>query len=122
MAFSLHGYKHEGYLLLVTTSEKALETQQTRYQQLFEHANDGIFILDRQARFVEVNQKFAEMTGLSREEIVGKTTELFFPGRFAQSRGERSPGEVGGITLTNLLFAVARREAECPRRKPDSSE
>jgi len=36
--------------------------------------------------------------------------------------GERSPGEVGGITLTNLLFAVARREAECPRRKPDSSE
>jgi len=86
MAFSLHGYKHEGYLLLVTTSEKALETQQTRYQQLFEHANDGIFILDRQARFVEVNQKFAEMTGLSREEIVGKTTELFFPGRFAQSR------------------------------------
>ncbi len=85
MAFSMRGYKHEGYTLLFTTIEKALAAQQARYQQLFEHAHDGIFILDRQARFVEVNQQFAEMTGLSREEILGKTTELFLPGGFVQS-------------------------------------
>jgi len=84
-AFSMWGYKHEGYTLLFTLIEKALEVQQARYQQLFENANDGIFILDRQARFVTVNHKFAELTGLPEEAIIGKTTELFVSGRFAQS-------------------------------------
>lgn len=71
-AFSMWGYKHEGYTLLFTLIEKALEVQQARYQQLFENANDGIFILDRQARFVTVNQKFAEMTGLPEEASRGE--------------------------------------------------
>jgi len=85
LAFSMRGYKHEGYTLLFTSIEKTLEVQQARYEQLFENANDGIFILDRQARFVTVNQRFAELAGMPREEIIGKTTELFLPGGFAQS-------------------------------------
>ncbi len=85
MALRMRGYKHEGYIFLFSIIEKTLEAQQIRYQQLFEQANDAIFILDRQARFVGVNQKFAEVVGLPREEIIGKTPELFLPGQLAQS-------------------------------------
>jgi PAS domain S-box-containing protein len=36
---------------------------------------------------VAVNQKFVELTGMPRETIIGKTTEIFLPGGFAQSLG-----------------------------------
>ncbi|HEV8712828.1 MAG TPA: PAS domain S-box protein [Candidatus Binatia bacterium] len=127
MAFSMRGYQHEEYTFLFTTIEEVLETHLIRYQQLFEHANDGIFILDRQARFAEVNQKFAAMTGLSREEILGKTTELFLPGRFAQSlarlerilrEGKLGPYELEVATpLGTKMFslnAFALYEGELP--------
>ncbi|MGE0683739.1 MAG: PAS domain-containing protein [Candidatus Binatia bacterium] len=86
LALNVKGYQHGGYTFILTTIERALQTEQARFAQLFAHANDGIFILDRQARFVAVNQKFAEIPGLPRAEIFGKTTDLFLPGRFAQSR------------------------------------
>ena len=55
------------------------------FAQLFENANDAIFILDRQGHFVAVNQKFVELTGVPMEEIIGKTKAIFPPGGFAQS-------------------------------------
>ena len=37
---------------------------------LFERAADGIFIVDQQSRFVEVNPRGCEMLGYSRQEIL----------------------------------------------------
>lgn len=85
LSLSMRGYKYEGYLLLSTIIEEALEAQQARYEQLFESANDGIFLLDHQARFVAANQKFTEIIGLPKEEIIGQTTEILLPGKFTQS-------------------------------------
>jgi len=55
------------------------------FAQLFDNANDAIFILSRDGRFVTVNQKFTELTGMAKEAVVGQTTEIFLPGGFAQS-------------------------------------
>jgi len=56
------------------------------FPQFFEHANDAIFILSQSGRFVDVNPKFVEIVGIPKEEIIGKTTELFLPGGFVQSQ------------------------------------
>ncbi len=39
---------------------------------VFEHANDGIFIADRESRIIEVNPAFMEVTGYERDEALGQ--------------------------------------------------
>jgi PAS domain S-box-containing protein len=85
IAFSLRGYWTGRWFLLVTGVERALADEHARYLQLFENANDGIFILSREGRFTAANRKFAEMVGVPLEKLIGQTTELFLPGRFAES-------------------------------------
>jgi PAS domain S-box-containing protein len=43
------------------------------HQALFEQAADGIFIANRQGRYIEVNQRGCEMLGYTREELLGLT-------------------------------------------------
>jgi PAS domain S-box-containing protein len=109
IAFSLRGYRIGTYNVLMTNIEKALADQQTRYEQLFENANDGIFVISRDGRFVAVNRKFAEMAGMPREEILGKTTELFLPGRFEESlRRVRQVLEKGHLGPYELEISTPR--------------
>ncbi|MGH8010329.1 MAG: sensor histidine kinase [Candidatus Binatia bacterium] len=77
------------------------------FPQFFEHANDALFILSQSGRFVDVNPKFVEIVGIPKEEIIGKTTELFLPGGLAQSQervkqilreGKLGPYEVEATT------------------------
>ena len=86
MAFNLRGYRCGGWTLLVTSVERVLANQQAHYLQLFENANDGIFLLSRDGRFVSANRAFCEMVGVPLESLIGETTEMFLPGRFAQSQ------------------------------------
>ncbi len=96
--------------------EAALQESIDHYRQLFENANDGICILSQDGYFLEANQKFAELTGIPREEIIGKQTELFLPGGGAQSlerikhimqEGQFGPYEVDLSTpLGQKVFAL----------------
>lgn len=40
------------------------------YQALFEQASDGIFLTDRQGRYIDVNRSGCEMLGYTREEML----------------------------------------------------
>ena len=40
---------------------------------VFEHAHDGIFITDADARIVEINPAFSELSGYTRKEALGRT-------------------------------------------------
>lgn len=42
-----------------------------RYRSIFEHASDGIFISDSNWRYTDVNPRAEELTGYSREELLG---------------------------------------------------
>ncbi|HAJ70743.1 MAG TPA: PAS domain S-box protein [Methylophilaceae bacterium] len=42
---------------------------------VFQHAHDGIFITDSEAKIIEVNPAFTSITGYSREESISKTPE-----------------------------------------------
>ena len=43
---------------------------------VFSHAREGITITDAQGTIVDVNQAFCEITGYSREEVIGRTPSL----------------------------------------------
>ncbi len=40
---------------------------------VFEHAHDGIFITDANAKIVEINPAFSELSGYTRDEALGRT-------------------------------------------------
>ncbi|MDR0776356.1 MAG: EAL domain-containing protein [Azonexus sp.] len=52
---------------------------------VFEHAHEGIIIADPDGRIIEVNAAFSELTGYSRDEVIGQTTELLRSGRHKPS-------------------------------------
>ena len=57
----------------VTETQKTLEAlrrSEEKYRDLFENANDAIFIVDSDLRFVDVNNKAAELLGYSRDELL----------------------------------------------------
>lgn len=71
--------------LTLRQAAEVLRENDRRYRQIFENSDDGVSVLSREGRFVAVNPKFAELAGLAREEILGKTPELIFSRRVAKS-------------------------------------
>lgn len=66
--------------LKLEAGEQDLRISETRYRQLFESANDGIFVL-KDGIVVDCNQKAQELFKVSREEAIGQSAENFSPER-----------------------------------------
>ena len=49
--------------------------------KIFEHAAEGVMISDPAANIINVNKAFTQVTGYSREEVVGKSPNLLNSGR-----------------------------------------
>jgi PAS domain S-box-containing protein len=54
-------------------AQGALSEPEERYRDLFENANDAIFIVDADHRYIDVNKKATELCGFSREEFLNMT-------------------------------------------------
>jgi PAS domain S-box-containing protein len=68
-------------------SESALRESEARYRDLFENANDAIFVLDANHRYVDVNRRATELFGYSREEFLALGVfDLIPPEQAQQSR------------------------------------
>ena len=52
-----------------------------RYRLLFERAQEGIVITDRNLSIIDINPSFTRVTGYARGEILGKTPSLLKSGR-----------------------------------------
>lgn len=70
-------------------SEQALRRSEEKYRDLFENANDAIFVVDAEHRYKDVNKKGIELLGYSRHELLAmKITDLIPPEQLSRSEGE----------------------------------
>jgi PAS domain S-box-containing protein len=54
-------------------AEEALREREFRYRTVVETSTDGFWVLDRDGRILDVNRRYLERSGYSREELLGMT-------------------------------------------------
>ncbi|MGC1454553.1 MAG: PAS domain S-box protein [Nitrospirota bacterium] len=75
----------------------ALRKSEEKYRDLFEHANDAIFIVSVDLRYLDVNKKAVEILGYSKEELLSmKITDLIPPEQIPRSVAEYEKLKVHG--------------------------
>lgn len=61
---------------LVNERTKDLTISEQKYRALFDNANDGVVVFDRNGIIVNVNQKFCELHGFERDSLIGTNIKL----------------------------------------------
>ncbi|MEW5838967.1 MAG: EAL domain-containing protein [Pseudomonadota bacterium] len=63
------------------SARKRAEESMRLAAKVFTHAREGIIITDAQANIIEVNASFTQITGYSREEVIGKNPRVLNSGQ-----------------------------------------
>ncbi len=68
--------------------EEELREQELRYREIFDNASDGLYLLeeteDGRFRNLDINPAFVKLTGMSREQLIGKCVDETVPPETAQ--------------------------------------
>lgn len=110
---------------------QALQESESRFRSIFEQAAIGMADSSLEARFIRVNQRFCEIMGYSREELLGRTfRDITHPDELARDeqlvaqllRGEPSSFRVekrylrknGDVVWANLMVSLLRSPSGNP--------
>lgn len=92
----------------VAETSGVLAITEQKYRALFDHANDGIAVLDRRGNITDMNRRFCELHGFERASLLGANFRLL--------EIERGPGELDARMVRMLNGESIVYEAEHYRR------
>ncbi|MGZ5481025.1 MAG: PAS domain S-box protein [Pyrinomonadaceae bacterium] len=76
-------------------ARKALRQGEERYRELFENSRDPIYLHDMSGRYLSINSAAEELSGYSRDEILGKNFTDFVSPEFTQDIKENFVKKLG---------------------------
>src|SRR5438132_9906378 len=85
---------------------QALANSEAKYRELIAYAPDGIFVLDPQAKVLDVNGAGEELLGLGRGEIVGHSLMEFVPPERLEVARSYLADRLKGLRATELYHAA----------------
>src|SRR5437588_7229546 len=109
-------------------ADAAFPANQAQFASIMHHAPMMVSVKDRQGRYTFVNQAFCEFTGISENDLLGKTVEDFNSAEFAgfivhedniviesrrvAQREFTTPKEQRGRTLLLVKFPICDDQGE----------
>lgn len=66
------------------TDRAEIESRLRQSAIVFESTTEGVVITDKDAKIIDVNQSFSEITGYNREEVIGSNTRVLNSGKHNQ--------------------------------------
>lgn len=95
-------------------AEKALRESEARFRGLFEHAADGIFVLDQRGKIVDVNRQACLSLGYTHRELTALSMRELRVSEGSANRNSTDTGTVekslqrkdGGTIAVEIRFAV----------------
>ncbi|MFQ5691454.1 MAG: GAF domain-containing protein [Nitrospinota bacterium] len=91
-------------------AEQALRKSEEKYRTLFEQARDAIEIVDETGRLVDCNQKACELSGYTREELLGKRLEDIVKAEYKEGLTERISRLLKGEVLAPYESVNLRKD------------
>lgn len=85
-------------LMLVDRQQRRLIGSEQRYRALFEHAHDGIGVVDgADFKLIEVNSEFAKTLESDARELTGKDVRELLARRVVEGSNCQTPNDIGGL-------------------------
>ena len=85
----------------------------SRFKQVFFNTGVGIMIVDKDRNMIEVNPKFCEMLGYTKEELIGNSAEMIHvSNKTYKEFGEKAFNQVRNKKEVNIDWSFKRKNGE----------
>ncbi len=108
-----HGYSYTGIIRDTTETKRAgesLKESEERFRDLFENANDIIYVHDLQGNFISVNQAGLKVFGYTQEEVSGLNIGQIISPDELQKAQEQIAAKVAGKPAMSYEIAGVRKD------------
>lgn len=90
---------------VMMSSIKRSRENDSRYRSLFEKTNDAVFLIDMNQRYVDVNQRAADLLGYEKDELIGMEVRAIV----VPEEREKTQEKIGELNQASMIPVYERK-------------